>query len=409
MRVCHVITRLIVGGAQENTIASVLGLRDRAGFEVSLVSGPTTGPEGSLESRFEGTSDLLRIVPELVRPVRPLKDWIALRKLTSLFRRLSPDIVHTHSGKAGVLGRLAAHRAGVPLILHTIHGPSFGDFQGVVPNLIFRTAERYAARVTRHFITVADAMSAQYLAAGIGRPGDYTRIFSGFPLEPFLAAGNDPSLRARHGLNPGDFVIGKIARLFKLKGHDDLFEVAPAIVKACPSVRFLLVGGGEWRERLECRARDMGLARHFIFTGLVPPEEIPKLTGIMDTLVHLSTREGLARALPQALACGKPVVAYDSDGAREVCISGETGFLVRTGDLGGLADRLLTLAKNPALRSRLGERGRAFVQERFSEKTMVDALAALYARLGAGQPREQKRRGQPGGSETARREGHPSR
>ena len=232
----------------------------------------------------------------------------------------------------------------MPIIIHTIHGPSFGSFQGALANFIFRAAERRAARVTTHFVAVADAMTQQYLAAGIGRPEQYTKIFSGFALEPYLSAKNDPQLRARWGLQPDDIVIGKIARLFKLKGHDDLFAVAPELVRRCPRIKFLLVGDGEWRARFENQARSAGFEKHFIFTGLVPPAEVPALVGIMDILVHLSRREGLPRALPQALAAARPVVAYDCDGAREVCFDNETGFLVLPGDLAGLTDRLLQLA-----------------------------------------------------------------
>src|SRR5260370_35931338 len=147
MRVTHVITRLIVGGAQENTIASVLGLKRKAGFEVELISGPSEGPEGSLTSQFAGQPGVLRIVPELVRPVHLWKDWMALRRLRDIFSKTRPDIVHTHSGKAGVLGRLAAAQACVPIIVHTIHGPSFGAFQGLLPNLAFRFAEQHAGQV----------------------------------------------------------------------------------------------------------------------------------------------------------------------------------------------------------------------------------------------------------------------
>ena len=381
MRVTHVITRLIVGGAQENTIASVLGLRAKPGLEVDLISGPTSGPEGSLKKNVAAISGLLTVVPELVRPIHPLKDFIALRKLEAFFRERRPDIVHTHSGKAGILGRLAAARAGVPVIIHTIHGPSFGDFQGGLSNLIFRAAERRAGRGTTHFVTVADALRAQYLAAGIGRPGQYTRIFSGFPLAPFLAAKNDLQLRARLSLTPDDIVIGKIARLFKLKGHDDLFAVAPEIVRRNPRIKFLLVGDGEWRGRFENLARARGLEKHIVFTGLVPPAEIPALTGIIDLLVHLSRREGLPRALPQALAAGKPGVVYDCDGAREACRENETGFLVRPGDLPQLTARLLQLAGDAALRERLGRSGQRFVRENFAVERMVDELHALYLRL----------------------------
>lgn len=381
MRVTHVITRLVVGGAQENTIASVLGLREKPELQVNLIAGPQTGPEGSLRSQFDSLPESLTTIPELVREINPWKDRLALRRLTTLFREQRPHVVHTHSGKAGILGRLAAAKAGVPIIIHSIHGPSFGPFQNPLSNFIFRAAEQRAARVTTHFIVVADAMKDQYLAAGIGRPDQYTKIFSGFDLSPFLNAQNNPALRVTLSIAPDDIVVGKIARLFKLKGHDDLFEVAPKLIAQNPRLKFLLVGGGEWRQRFEEMARASGVEKHFIFTGLVPPAEVPALVGVMDLLVHLSLREGLPRALPQALAAGKPVIAYDCDGAREVCRNSETGFLLQPGDTANLSGRILQLADDPALRNRLGETGRTFVRANFSVERLIDAQHELYLRL----------------------------
>lgn len=379
MRVLHVITRLVVGGAQENTIATVLGLH-RRGVDARLIAGLTTGPEGSLEPTI-ASAGLLTLAPHLIRAVRPTEDWRAFRDLLALFREQKPQIVHTHSGKAGILGRLAAAQAGIPIIVHSIHGPSFGKFQGRLANLLFRAAERRAGRVTTHFISVADAMTQQYLAAGIGRAGHYTTIRSGFDLEPFLAARNDPVLRQRLGLEPGDFVVGKIARLFQLKGHDDLFAVAQELVRAQPRLRFLFVGDGEWRGRFERRTEELGLRDRFVFTGLVPPAAVPQYVGVMNALVHLSLREGLARSLPQAMAAGKPVVAYDCDGAREVCRDAETGFLLRPGDLFGLRARLLELAAAPSLCEQLGTHGRQLVVSQFSVEGMIGDIHALYLRL----------------------------
>jgi glycosyltransferase involved in cell wall biosynthesis len=381
MRVTHVITRLIIGGAQENTIASVLGLRTKPGLQVDLISGPTHGPEGSLEAQFAHHPGALRIVPELVRPIHPWKDLRALASLQKIFAADKPDIVHTHSGKAGILGRLAAARARVPIIIHTIHGPSFGDFQNSLANQLFRFAERRAGKVTTHFVTVADAMKQQYLAAGIGRHEQYTRIFSGFNLEPFLAATNDPALRKRLGLLPEDIVVGKIARLVPLKGHADLIAIAPQLVQKCPRIKFLWIGDGQYRDRFARQVQTLGLEKHFIFVGLVKPEAVAPLVGIMDLVVHLSLREGLARALPQALAAGRSVVAYDCDGAAEACLDNQTGFLVKPGDLETLQDRILKLAGDEALRARLGQHGRKLMRERFPVDRMVDELHSLYQRL----------------------------
>lgn len=271
----------------------------------------------------------------------------------------------------------------MPVIIHTIHGPSFGCFQGPSANWAFRSAERYASKVTTQFVSVADAMTQQYLAAGIGRADKFTKILSGFSMAPYLSATNDLALRSKLGIASQDIVIGKIARLFKLKGHDDLIDIAPGLLRNCPQIKFLLVGDGPWRERLTQRVRELGLEKKFIFTGLVPAIEVPRLIGIMDMLVHLSSREGLARALPQALAAARPVVAYDCDGANEVCRDGETGFLVRPGDLTALAERLTRLANDKPLRECLGRQGRDFVEGTFAVERMVDDLYALYLKLAA--------------------------
>jgi len=392
MRVTHVITRLIVGGAQENTLVTVSGLRQKSGVEVNLISGPTIGPEGSLENEARKIFPVTRhpslvtpftIVPELVRPVHPLKDFIALRKLEKILRAQKPDIVHTHSGKAGILGRLAARRVGVPVIIHHIHGPSFGNFQGALANFIFTAAERRAAKVTDHFFCSAGAMTKLYLAAGIGKSSMFTRIFSGFDLEPFLNSKNDLALREKLKIHADAFVIGKIGRLFKLKGHADLISAFTKILPLAPNARLLFVGDGILRGELEKQIRARGLSEKIIFAGLVPPGEVARYAGIMDCVAHLSRREALSRALPQALAAGKPVVAYDFDGAEEVCLENETGFLVRMGDIETVAQRLLQLARDAALREKLGRAGQKFVRENFSVEKMVADQYTVYLKLAA--------------------------
>jgi glycosyltransferase involved in cell wall biosynthesis len=387
MRVTHIITRLVVGGAQENTLATLAGLRQKPDVEVKLISGPTTGPEGSLEAEARKIPGLLTLVPELVRPVHPLKDFVALRRLEKILREQKPGLVHTHSGKAGILGRLAAKRAGVPVIIHHIHGPSFGEFQGAAANLVFKAVEKHAARVTSHFFCSANAMTRRYLAAGIGAPAMYTRIFSGFRLEPYVNAANDPAFRRRLGLAENHFVIGCLGRLFRLKGHADLIAAFAQILPQVPHARLLLVGNGELRGELENQARALGLADKVIFTGLVPPDDVARYVGIMDCLAHLSYREALSRALPQALAAGKPVIAYDFDGADEVCLENQTGFVVRTGDIPAAAQRLGQLAGDAALRERLGRAGRTLVQENFSVEKMVDDQYNIYLKLDAASSR----------------------
>jgi glycosyltransferase involved in cell wall biosynthesis len=387
MRVIHIITRLIIGGAQENTVATVLGLRKRPDVQVDLISGPTTGREGSMELAFAACPEVLTVLPALVRPVHPWNDVLALFQLTNLLRARRPDLVHTHSGKAGVLGRLAARRAGVRVILHHIHGPSFGSFQGPVANFVFTAAERRAARATTHFLCSANAMTRLYLAKGIGRPEMFTRVFSGFHIASFLNAQNDVTLRAQLGLAADAFVIGKIGRLAPLKGHDDLFRAFKLLLAQLLSARLLIIGDGPLRPKLEALSHELGLRDKVVFTGLLPPAEVPRYVGIMDCLAHLSSREAVSRALPQALAAGKPVVSYDFDGADEVCLNGKTGFLVRTGEIQTAANRLLELAKNPALREQLGRAGQEFVKQEFPVEAMVEKIYQVYTRLLEGNSR----------------------
>jgi glycosyltransferase involved in cell wall biosynthesis len=380
-RIDHVITRLIIGGAQENTLASVLGIRQFPEFDVRLLSGPTEGPEGSLEPLAAEVPHLWSLIPSLVRPVHPAQDARALLALARHFRRRQPHFVHTHSGKAGILGRLAARAAGVPRILHTIHGPSFGPFQGALANATFLTAERLAARCTHHFVVVAQAMARQYLAAGIGSPHQYSRIFSGFNLDPFLHPPDPLPIRTRLHLDPSHFVVAKVARLTELKGHDDLIAAAPDLVRDLPHLRFLLIGDGPWRPRIEADIAARNLSPHFVFTGLVPPADIAPLIAASDIVVHLSRREGLARALPQSLAAARPVIAYDCDGANEVCLNGRTGYLIPVGNLTALRERIRLLAADPRLRTELGQRGRDLARESFSTERMVRDLIDLYTHL----------------------------
>lgn len=382
MKVAHVITRLIVGGAQENTLASVLGLREKYGLDVSLLSGPTSGPEGSLakEIKNEICEDYHEF-PDLIRSIHPLKDFRAYQALRAHFEKHKPDIVHTHSAKAGFLGRLAAADAKVPLVIHGIHGPSFGPFQNGLKNFLYLQAERWAGRRTNHFVSVAQAMTHQYLSAGIGSRSQYSRIFSGFPLEPYNNQEDRDSIRRKLGISLSDFVVGKIGRLFKLKGHHDLFKVAPQLVKMIPEIKFLIVGGGPWEAKFKTMAEKFGLSDHFVFTGLVPPDDIPGLISTMDLLVHLSLREGLPRAIPQAQAAGKPVIAYDCDGAGEVCRDGRTGYLIAPGDRLSLCELILRIHNNPDLAFKFGSQGRDYVMENFSVERLVDEQYQLYNNL----------------------------
>jgi len=203
--------------------------------------------------------------------------------------------------------------------------------------------------------------------------------------QPFLLANQKrEQVRRRLGVAPDEILVGKIARLFHLKGHPYLLQAARSVVEKNPQIRFLLVGDGLLRDSLTNSIHAMGLSKHFIFTGLVPPDEIPELIGAMDLLVHVSLREGLARALPQALIAGKPVISYDVDGAKEVVIDQKTGFLLPPLSIAPLSEAILKLAGDPELREKLGEQGRRLCQERFRHQSMTELIRDLYCQILSG-------------------------
>ncbi len=382
MRVAHVITRLIVGGAQENTLLTCEGLARDFGDQVLLITGPPLGPEGSLLEQGRAGGTPIEVLPELRRAINPWHEWQSYRRLKRVLADFKPDVVHTHSAKAGILGRLAAHRLRVPAILHTVHGAAFYPGQGRWGSAGVRFAEHRAAKWTHAFISVADAMTDQMVAEGVAPREKFTTIYSGMDVEPFLRSGEHRErMRRELGYQPGHVVIGKVGRLFHLKGHADIVSVAKQIVAERPEVRFLFVGDGILREPLAQQIAEAGLTSHFQFTGLVPPERIPELLSAMDIVVHTSLREGLARVLPQGLIAGKPVVSYDVDGAREVVITGETGELIAPRDLARLSAALIELAANPAQRERLGLEGRRRFAEVFRHQHMTAAIRKVYEQV----------------------------
>lgn len=381
IRVLHIITRMIVGGAQENTLLSVEGLDRLPEYEVTLASGIDRGREGELLSRARETTRLI-VVPEMGRSINPFSDLVAFWKLYRLIRQGRYHIVHTHSSKAGVLGRWAAYLAGTPLIVHTLHSLVFHDYQPWLVNRAWWLAKKVCAPVTDYFISVSRIISEKAIAAGIAPPEQFRTIYSGMELDWFLNFKADAqAIRREFGIPPDAPVIGKVARLFPLKGHDQLMDAAPAIVARCPNVRFFLIGDGVLLEHLQQRARELGILENFVFAGLIERERIPEMIAAMDVLVHTSLREGLARVLPQALAMGKPCVSFDIDGAPEVVIPDQTGYLVQPNDSAGLADALARLLDDAALRQQMGEAGRRHVDPAFRAETMVEEIADVYENL----------------------------
>lgn len=379
MKIIHIITRLIVGGAQENTVLNCRDLIAQYGDEVTLVIGPEAGPEGSLLDQARDWGVPIEIVDSLRRAIHPTRDRRAYRALRRLIRQRRPDVVHTHSAKGGMLGRFAAHAERVPAVVHTVHGAPFHPYQGRGARWFFQRCERAAAARCHRLISVADAMTDLLVDAGVAPREKFTTIYSGMEVEPFLAAETfRAAKRAELGYGDKHVVVGKIARLFKLKGHDDFLAAAEQVARKNPQVRFLLVGDGILRDQIEHRIHRSILRDRVQITGLVPPAEIPPLLAAMDIVAHCSLREGLARVLPQALLAGRPVISYDVDGAREVVASDETGILLPPRDVAGLAAGMRRLADDPQLRARLAAEGRRRCTERFRHDNMTRQIRELY-------------------------------
>lgn len=379
MRVAHVITRMIIGGAQENTLYNCLDLIRDYGDDVLLITGPSLGPEGNLLDQAHAQGLTVKELPHLVRNINPITDWQGYQEVKAAIREFQPDVVHTHSAKGGMLGRRGATALNVPAVIHTVHGAPFHPYQSAMARKFFIHCEQYAARQCHKLVSVADAMTDLLVEAKVAPREKFVTVYSGMEVEPFLESGSlRDATRAELGIGAEDVVIGKIARLFHLKGHEYVIEAAKEVVAKCPQAKFLFVGDGILREKYESDIRAAGLQDHFILVGLVPPKEIPKYISAMDVLVHTSLREGLARALPQALLSGKPAVSFDIDGAREVVSTMETGFLVPPGDVSQLTSALVQLCQDRGLREKLGEEGRARCRQVFPHQVMTRILREIY-------------------------------
>ncbi|MBN2023713.1 MAG: glycosyltransferase family 4 protein [Pirellulales bacterium] len=382
MRIAHVITRLMLGGAQENTVLECGDLMREHGDNVLLVTGPPGEHEGDLLPWARAGGVPLQIVPELQRAIHPWRDAAAYRKIKARLRDFQPDVVHTHSAKAGILGRAAAWKLGVPAIVHTVHGAPFHPYQGRGARRVFRACERWAARRCHAMVSVADAMTDLLVEAGVAPRDKFTTVYSGMEVEPFLASAiHRRRVREELGYGSEHVVVGKVARLFHLKGHEYLIRAAGRVVKRRPNVRFLLVGSGILHDQLTRQIAEAGLTDYFRFAGLVPRDRMPEMLAAMDMVVHASLREGLARVLPQALLAGKPVVSYDIDGAREVVLPEVTGILLPPQSVEPLAEAIERLASDREMRVRLGEEGRRRCRDVFCHRRMTAQLRQLYARL----------------------------
>ncbi len=375
-----------MGGAQENTLITCKELAER-GHDVTLVTGPAIGPEGELFEQTKNQKYKIVVVDEMIRAICPWYDTISYFKIKKHLEELRPDIVHTHSAKAGILGRFAAYKLKTknPKLktVHTIHGLAFHPYQNELINKFYIAIEKTAAKRTDFFISVADAMTKQALAAGIGRPEQYATAYSAIEEDDFLTLLPQEQLknfRKKYFVPEDAVVLVTVARLFKLKGHEYIIESAKELSQRFPNAVWLFVGNGNLAEHFKIWVRHLGLAQKIKFTGLLPPSQIPLAIQASDILVHCSLREGLARTLPQAMLCGKPVVSFDIDGAKEV-VNESTGRLIEPKNIEQLTRACAELIENKQLRERLGNNGRESVKEKFSPKVMVDQIERIYQTL----------------------------
>lgn len=367
IRVLHIITRLDVGGSTENTVISATRM-PRPEFACGLISGQTTEPPPGLAEDLTRAGVPWTQIRHLRRPVNPVADGRALWHLYRAIRRARVDIIHTHSSKAGFLGRLAARIAGASHIVHTPHGHVFEGYFSPMVRSAFIALERAAARFTDRIITLSDGEARDHLRHGIGRPEQFVTIPSGVDLDAVTAA---PPVRPVSG-GP---VIGAVARLVPIKGLQHLVDAAPQVLRHCAQARFLLVGEGEMRPALEEQARGLGLEDRITFTGYRP--DAPSLLAGMDVFVLPSLNEGMGRVLVMAMALGKPIVATRVGGVPELLGDGEAGLLVPPGDPAALAEAVCSLLRDPTRAQGLGEAGRRRVH-RYSVEAMLDMLAKLY-------------------------------
>jgi len=375
IKVVHIITMLELGGAQEITLHQLEHLsRDR--FEPVLLA----GPGGILDEQARELSGVrVRFVPRLVRPVRPWKDLGALFDLKRILVEEAPGLVHTHSSKAGILGRWAARLAGVPVRVHSIHGFGFNDGQSWPLRQAFVRAERAAGRVTTGFTADAAANFTKGRRHGVLHGAPEQVIRCAIRPERFVPAPQAvAAVRGELGIPEDHLVVGMVGCLKPQKAPVDFVRAAARVAEACPKTSFFLAGDGELRSAVEAAVSRLGLGERFRLLGW--RDDVPLLLQLCDVVALSSLWEGLPRVFPQAMACGRPIVANRVDGAPEAVEDGVNGFLVDPGRPEQLAGRIIEVLEDRDLRQRMGRRALERV-EPFTVTRMMADLEAFYERL----------------------------
>lgn len=380
-KVLHVITRL-EAGAGGNTLLSALGMDPRR-YEVWIAA----APGGSLWARAAGTHVRTAPIRALRREVAPLADLVALRALVRLIRRERFAVVHVHSAKAGVLGRIAAALCGVPVVVYTLHGRdpwwpapdgSASELGDVMPGrlALFLFCERALRRVTHRFVAVAPTVARDAVLAGVAAAGRVDVAPSAVDLAA-IPSGADPAALADLGVPPGAPVVGTVGRLDAQKAPLDFVRMAALVAGRRPGTRFVMVGDGEQAAAAAALADELGV--RVTFTGY--RGDAPRLAAAFDVFVVTSLYEGVGRSVTEAMASARPVVATAVDGVVDVVAPGATGLLAAPRDVVGLADRVGWLLDHPAEAARMGEQARARVRELFTAERMCATLDRVYCAL----------------------------
>jgi glycosyltransferase involved in cell wall biosynthesis len=323
---------------------------------------------------------VVRVLPNLVREINPWRDALALLQLARLLRRDRFDVVHTHSSKAGILGRAAAKLARVPHVVHTVHGWGFHDRMHPRLKQMYVVLERMLEPSTSALVSVSNKTTRIGLEEGIGSPPDYRLIRSGIPLGRFSPdRGRGAEIRRRLGIAADDIVVGSVGRLSPQKNPHDFVSVAELLSRGRTGLRFVYVGDGPMRGEVEGAIESAGLSDRVLLLGV--RDDVPDLLRAVDIFILTSLWEGLPRVVLQALATGVPVVAYDTAGIKEAVREGANGHLVAPGDVDGMVSKLGPLVDDPELRDRLSANAAGGFEASFTEETMIRDLEDLYAGL----------------------------
>jgi glycosyltransferase involved in cell wall biosynthesis len=372
-KIFHVITKLELGGAQKVILLSLDRL-SRQRYDLTLV----TGPEGLLVDAASRISGLRCVwIPSLVREVHPFKDFRTLFALWRLFRRERPDIVHTHSSKAGILGRWAAWLAGVPVIFHTVHGFGFNDFQRPVVRDFYIWLERVTARITTKLVLVSYANAETGEKNRVFRRGDWILCRAGISIDEYLEEKPRRAMLPNWGIATDKVVVGMVACFKPQKSPVDFVDVAARVLEKQKDLHFVMAGDGELRPAVEQRIRERGIGQHITLLGWQKETEMPEVYRNLDIVVLTSLWEGLPCVFSEAMASGLPIVATNVDGAREAIVDGDNGFLHEPHDIEGMARSVLELVSDPELRREMGRKGKTRVME-FDISTSVSNLEAGY-------------------------------